>query len=68
MIYYCIVMNVKPTMKYWLSCWWNWVVDKYQTDYEMLIELLMNVKPTMKFQLSCWWILNRLQNIDWVID
>jgi hypothetical protein len=34
----------------------------------MLIELLMNVKPTMKFQLSCWRILNRLQNIDWVID
>jgi hypothetical protein len=59
MIYYCIVMNVKPTMKYWLSCWWNWVVDKYQTDYEMLIELLM--------KLSCWRILNQLWNVDWVV-
>jgi hypothetical protein len=36
-IYYCVVMNVKPTIKYWLSCWqilnrlWNvdWVVDEY---------------------------------------
>ena len=59
MIYYYIVMNVKPTMKYWLSCWWNWVVDKYQTDYEMLIELLM--------KLSCWRILNQLWNVDLVV-
>ena len=59
MIYYCVVMNVKPTMKYWLSCWRNWVVDKYQTDYEMLIELLT--------KLSCWQISNRLWNVDSVV-
>jgi hypothetical protein len=33
---------------------WNvdWVIEEYQNDYEMLIELLM--------KLSCWWILDRL--------
>ena len=65
-------MNVKPTMKYWSSCWrmsnrlWNIdrVVDKCKTDYGILIELPMNVKLTMKCWLSCGRMLNWLWNVD----